>query len=47
MHKLRGVFNPEVIQVILRPTVITMFKLSFMVLQVTVADAENSPLPYY
>jgi hypothetical protein len=35
MPKIRGVFNPEAIQVILRPTVIAIYKFSFM------ADAEN------
>jgi hypothetical protein len=35
MPKLRGVFNSEVIQVIRRPTVIAIYKLSFM------TDTEN------
>jgi len=39
MPKLRDVFNPEAFQVILRPTVIAMYKLSFMIL--AVAAAEN------
>jgi hypothetical protein len=39
MPKLCGVFNPEVNQVILRPTVVAMYKLSFMILVVT--DAAN------
>jgi len=39
MAMLPGIFNPEAIQVILRPTVIAMYKLSFMIL--AMADVEN------